>query len=540
MISMNRAFFLSALLPLCANAQAVKVWNDQASVKVWDTESAGTWGNSAWKNGPAESAAFRGQGGTITLSQTITANALNFSGNGYVLKGEPLKFAGQAPAITVAKGKSATIQSNLSATGTLTKDGEGTLKLVSKNAHSLPVKLTVTAGVLQVDGMAFSLEKMGPSGVLTVAKGAKIELLGSHVLGGSNLGLATDIRVDGGTLTQVIGSQYFKRLALNGGSVLGAGDLRAATGAEIQVKGRASEISCKEIVGGWDKGAMLTFAVEASGSGKPDLRVSSVLRNLRDEGAGQFGIKKTGAGMLVLSGSNDYRGPTVITDGVVSANSATALGNSSAVEISAGTLSTDCADLAVGSLSISGGELRLNGDAMGSVTLAADANLRVTGGFWRVSVGPSDSDKIVGSGKGTFSVSGLVIDFGGAELPASADVPLLNGFASGSVEKIGFTGYDVNRWTVDLDAAGMLHVRSTTSKWVIPVVVGGVLLLVAGVVVFLMRKGKGKGKPVAPAGKPPAGKLPDGKPPVAAVPPPPSRGFTPPPPPPPPPRPPGA
>lgn len=526
MRELKKTLLAVALIPACVPAHAAsRVWSSQASTATWDTRDASVWSGTAWKNGFSDTAEFRGKGGTITMAETISANALSFSGGDYVLKGESLKLGGQVPAISVAQGKTATLNCALTSTAVVTKDGPGTLKLSSKSSHSLPAKLTVTAGVLKLDGMTFGSEKMGPGGVLAVGRGAKAELLGSHVLGGSNWGSVPEIRIDGGELSLVSGSQYFGKINLRGATMTGGGTFRATTVTEIHAAGAPSRITVKEICGGWGGNVALTFAVDASGSDKPDLSVECPVRNVgvSEKGSGVLELKKTGAGVLELSAENDYRGRTLITEGIVRAAHASALGSTSSVQIAGGILTTAVENVSAGSLVFSKGELRLNGDTSGALTLAPDADLSITGGVWHVSVGATDSDRIVGSGKGVFAVSGLTLDFSGAAFSQSGDFPILSGFASGTVESPVLTGYDAEKWELSLDAAGMLHVRKLNPKWVIPVGVGGGLALVAGVVVFLIRRKKPAAVPAfgTPAMTPPPPPPPPPSPSSTRLPPPP-------------------
>lgn len=115
----------------------------------WNAANDGVAGPfTAWNNAAIDSAVFAGTPGTVTLSGAITANALTFSGTGYILTGGTLTLAGTTPTISGA----ATINSTLAGTAGIVKSAAGVLTLGGTNTFSGGI--TVAAGGLAVNSDA--------------------------------------------------------------------------------------------------------------------------------------------------------------------------------------------------------------------------------------------------------------------------------------------------------------------------------------------------------------------------------------------------
>jgi autotransporter-associated beta strand protein len=89
----------------------------------------------------------------VTLSGTITADALTFNANGYVITGGTSLFLdGATPKITIASGVTATLNSVISGTTGFTQTGAGTLVLGGASTETGPV--SIGQGVLQLNSGA--------------------------------------------------------------------------------------------------------------------------------------------------------------------------------------------------------------------------------------------------------------------------------------------------------------------------------------------------------------------------------------------------
>lgn len=142
-------------------------WN--TSSLFWYPGSGNT--DQAWSNsGTANTAAFDGTAGLVTLTTAISANRLTFNTGGYTLTNNTLTLNGTAPTIDVKAGTT-TIGSALAGTANLVVAGIGNLILSGSNTYT---KVTfISGGSLTLD--------FSHSGVLNnilnaEVSGARIEL----------------------------------------------------------------------------------------------------------------------------------------------------------------------------------------------------------------------------------------------------------------------------------------------------------------------------------------------------------------------------
>lgn len=167
-------------------------------------------------------------------------------------------------------------------------------------------------------------------------------------------------------------------------------------------------------------------------------------------------LVKSGAGTLELTGNNSgFAQGLSINSGAVLAGHASALGAGS-VTLAGGSLLSGVSTLSgVGILSMTSGALTLNGASAGTLTLAANKNLSFTGGRWNVDLA-NGADLIAGSGTGTFTINGLVLDLGSGAIDYAQSYSLIGGFASGSVSNLSITGYDSANYLASLGTNGRL------------------------------------------------------------------------------------
>lgn len=127
------------------------------------------------------------------------------------------------------------------------------------------------------------------------------------------------------------------------------------------------------------------------------------------------------------------------------------------VTISGGTLSASAANLNTGAFTMSSGGLDLNSTSAGTVTLATNANLILTGGTWFWSNG----DQFIGSGTGIFAISGVTLDLTGV---TEGTYVLATGFDPAGANSATFfsqnLGVGLSASTSILDGVLTLHISS--------------------------------------------------------------------------------
>ncbi|MBV8174703.1 MAG: hypothetical protein JO151_09095, partial [Verrucomicrobia bacterium] len=137
---------LVVVLQLCTAHAVTLTWNTTSGT--WNTTTPNWTGSSGPTTWPAVSsgtntAIFGTSGGTVTLSGTITADALTFNANGYVITGGTSLFLdGATPKITIASGVTATLNSVISGTTGFTQTGAGTLVLGGASTETGPVSIS--------------------------------------------------------------------------------------------------------------------------------------------------------------------------------------------------------------------------------------------------------------------------------------------------------------------------------------------------------------------------------------------------------------
>src|SRR5882724_7204651 len=306
-----------------------------------------------------------GSGNTIISGIVSSSNAngtVTKSGNGTLTLSGANTFSGQ---LTVASGtlSIATIN-NVSATGTLGNSAlgvimgssggvTGTLEYSGATASSTKTFALALGGTgaFQVDAAGTTLTL---SGVISGSGGLQKTGAGTLTLSGANTYTGTTT-VNSGTLrigvantlpnTAVIvsgtGSGTTATLDLNGLSdtvlslTLGGSTATSAavvsTGAGTLTLGGTVTYDATNnplgatISGNLALGGTRTFSIGDSSNAANDLTVSAVV-----SGAG-FGLTKTGAGTLTVSGLNTYTGQTLIQGGTLSVNTLTNLSSSSSL-----------------------------------------------------------------------------------------------------------------------------------------------------------------------------------------------------------------
>lgn len=297
------------------------------------------------------------------------------------------------------------------------KDNNGaTTSYQEASGVGYPVQLDDTASGTSPITVTL-IANVAPSGV-TVTNGSK-----NYILAGANaIGGGTPVtKLGSGTFTIQNNNTFTGGLNLNGGTVeftanenLGAsnspvvfngGTLRYATGASADFSTRT-----------------VTFA--AGGATIDDNGNTVTLsRPIGNNGAGAF--TKTGTGILTLSGTNRYNGPTTVANGTLTLAANTYISNTPAINLTgSGTLSgtlalsTPVNQLLYGTGTMAGditapASTRIS-PATNGVTgiLTNNGNFNVTGGTLSMDLSTTARDEIVVSGTVTLTSGTLALNLG--------------------------------------------------------------------------------------------------------------------------------
>lgn len=285
--------------------------------------------------------------GTLTIDPSagnaITAANLNltFGGAGNIAVSDPIAIG----------------------TGTLTKDGVGTLTLSGANTYTGAT--TISAGVVN----AQNITALGTTaGGVTVSGGAALELQGGIAFGA-------------------------EALTLNGTGVSSGGALRSVSGTNS-----------------WS-GTVALNSASGVGVDAGALTLSGVI-------SGANSLAKSGTGTLILSGANTYTGAVNVNAGVLNLRNNTALGttagnttvaNGAALELQ-NTITVTGELLTLGGTGISGGgALRnvVNNNSFNSnLTLSADTRINSDSGT--LTINPTAGSAITGGFNLTFGGAGNI------------------------------------------------------------------------------------------------------------------------------------
>ena len=300
----------------------------------WTTTAPGAGGSGNWADGSgawdaSKKANFGGTAGTVTSALVTASNGLAFTTTGYTLTGGTITLAGASSGInTITTGSdgtvTTTISSALAGSAGVSKQGPGTLVL--GGANTFTGGLTLSSGTLQISSDGNLGDAAGAVSLNGTLKTTANVSLGSGraVSGGATLDIAP-----GTTLTSS-GSFGMSSVTLSNsgtldlqGATRSVGTLTFGTAATVNGSGAisASGLTATGVTSGT---AVVNPAITfTSGDKTVDVGSGGTLA-LNGDIAGTTGrIAKTGAGTLIMSGSNSTSGYRLGVSGASPTNGGT-------------------------------------------------------------------------------------------------------------------------------------------------------------------------------------------------------------------------
>ncbi|MHC1703483.1 MAG: autotransporter-associated beta strand repeat-containing protein [Tenuifilaceae bacterium] len=365
--------------------------------------------------------------GNITITANTTLNiqttTLNITGN---LSG--------AGAVTMGSG-TLNIGGNFSTSGTFTR-GTGTVNYNGTGGQQVRgttyYNLSLTNNSIKTLQAATNV-----TNTLTVNAGATLAL-STFTLGATNAPTSVVLYCGATTGSSITGTTG--TLTLGGGVTVNS----AGTGTN------EATISCPVALG-----ATRTFTIADDGTAATDLSISGIISG------GGFGITKTGAGTMVLSGANTYTGATTVNAGLLKAgvvsvaNTSGAFGNNSALilaDLTSTSIDITGFNTQIGSLS-GGGAIGGN-VTLGTATLSVGGNNASPAAYAGIISGTGALTKI---GTGTLTLTGANT-FSGKTTISNGTVSINTMAIAGSNSAIG-TGS--NSPIIDIGATGVLQYTGT-------------------------------------------------------------------------------
>jgi len=396
-----------------SNGQNLQFWNGtQMAANGSIVGGSGVWNsaNTNWTNadgtvsGPwgAGFAVFQGTGGTVTVEGDMIFNGLQFASNGYVIEGAAgSQFIAQNDAVfRVDADLSGTINTTILASGGIVKVGAG--ELVLGAANTINGTLTINGGTVvanntgalgastvifnNMSGLTFGVNgtwnnelQVNTATLATLAANTGVEATVTHlntvsgsllqfgdathtgtvtVLGEGNILAAnTFITVDSGILK--VGDAAF-------GATFTEGVLNVAENGTLDVNGFNYTTAFLNGAG----------TITNDGTAAATIQVDSgIFTGSIHDGASTLGLDKTGTGILVLSGTNDYTGATNVNggtlyiDGILSNSHVTV--NADAILAGVGTI----ADLTANAGSVIAP--RMDSGAIGTLHVTGDVDFNI-------------------------------------------------------------------------------------------------------------------------------------------------------------------
>jgi len=243
--------------------------------------------------------------------------------------------------LTTWTGAQATVTGVISGPGGLEKTGTGTLTLTRANTYSGTT--TIAGGRLKVNSGLRNTAGIVVSSGATLETGATNMFTANH---GAAMADSKVVTVNGGTW--VMNSSMDSRIGnvtLNDGATwtsnrgLGNYDVLLAntsSGAATVTVGGAGASTMNGSGGIHLQGVQNFKIADVTGDAGADLTVDMVLGGQGSAGGAAGGINKTGAGTMVLNGTNTYTGKTTVAEGTLAIGATASIAISSEIEVKSG------------------------------------------------------------------------------------------------------------------------------------------------------------------------------------------------------------
>jgi autotransporter-associated beta strand protein len=317
---------------------------------------------------------------TLDGAQTIGNLVFGDAGNAYNwmlnagTSGSLTLDAATSPVIAVGN-QTTTIGAILSGTNGLVKTGPGALTLSANN--SLAGGVTVNAGTLllsqtNANNFGTANSPVG-SGTLTVNSGGLVQKAAHFQVSGlNNTNNTSHVVVNGGTFEFGAFQEYLRSIDLTGGTIHGTSTvdhiiIRAP--ADLTINSLSSANT--SVIDGSGIGKLdLTFGNllfnVADGAAATDLLITTAISENTGAGSGSKNVTKTGAGTLVLGGTNTYSGTTTVSNGTLRINGS--LGGGAVLAVGG---SLGGSGVIGGPVTLQGGaSLAPGGDVIGTLTVS--------------------------------------------------------------------------------------------------------------------------------------------------------------------------
>jgi fibronectin-binding autotransporter adhesin len=358
-------------------------------------------------------------GATLALASSETVGSL--SGSGSVALGSRTLSTG-------GDNSSTTFAGVIGGTGSVVKQGSGSLTLIGVNTYSGTTTvsagtlvlgtgtalantsaLTVSGGLLDLGG---STETVGAvtlsSGSITngslssgtsytvQAGTVSANLLGSAALTKSGTGTVTlsGTNTYSGLTTVSAGS-----LAISGGAAIADAADVTVSGGTLSLSGGSETVGAVTITGGSITNGTL------SSNDSFNVQAGTISADLQ----GNAALAKTGTGSATLSGTNTYAGSTTVSAGTLVLSGGAAIADGEDLNVSGGTLSLNGGSETVGAVSVTGG-------AISNGTLVSNTAFDVQAGT--ISADLQGSAALTKTGTGTTTLSGTNTYSGGTTVNA--------------------------------------------------------------------------------------------------------------------------
>jgi autotransporter-associated beta strand protein len=277
--------------------------------------------------------------GTNTYSgnTSVSAGTLEIASTGLLGSGSYAGAITNNGSFIAGSNSNQTLSGAISGSGALTKNGTGTLTLAGTNTYSGGT--TVNAGTLSVSGNGGFSDNL--RGTLTINQGGTVTTTGDSTGLGYNTGPSALV-INGGTFSAGAEGAHLWT-SLGGGVTMTGGTLQSNNGVSTLTGSRIewnlpvltvnASANTATVAGRFGLRTSVTMNV-AEGAAATDLLVSSAITEV----FGSFGITKSGAGTMVLSGSNIYTGATTVSAGTLQFAKAASLYNSATASWTAANL----------------------------------------------------------------------------------------------------------------------------------------------------------------------------------------------------------